>query len=700
MSDRDRAAEEFVAEATEILDGLGRDLLALDEKRGQEPDPDRLNAIFRGAHSLKGMAGMFGHERIGLLAHAAEDVLDQLRLGRIDPSDELFDTLIAALDVFGALVTEAANDEESPEITARARRTADDLRAFSAPKEVGAPDPLDDLALDPAIRQVFTEYEEHRLRENLRRGERIWRIRAAFDLSDFDQRLAALNAKVKPLGEVISTLPSSIPGDGSTIAFDLIYGSRRPLEELQAALEGLGGTLEELPRSETAGPEPVRTEVLPPPRALRPKGKKAKEKEKPGAALSIRFEGEPSLRSPTQTVRVDIRRLDELMNSVGELLAIKSNLQRIVEAARSPGSGAPNKLWSQELSRETRALDRRLDALQDGLLGARMVPLAQVFDKLARLVRRIAREAGKEIDLVVSGGEVELDKLIVEELSDPLMHTIRNAIDHGIEPPNVRSQKGKPRRGTVHLRAAQRGNHVVIEVTDDGSGMDDTRIREVAVSKGMLSRKEAREVTGRDLYNLIFTPGFSTAREVSELSGRGVGLDVVKTNIARLSGRIDVRSAAGKGTSFEITLPVTLAIIRALVVGVSGRSYAIPLSTVVEILALAPEDVRTVERREMLSVRGRTVPLVRLARLFRHPEPANGRGFAVVVGLAQERICLAVDLLGGQQDIVIKPLGGRLANVPGIAGATDLGDRKAVLILDVGAIIEEATRPERRVDSA
>jgi two-component system chemotaxis sensor kinase CheA len=403
-----------------------------------------------------------------------------------------------------------------------------------------------------------------------------------------------------------------------------------------------------------------------------------------------------TLRSLTQTVRVDIRRLDGLMNTVGELLLIKANLQRMTEAARQEGMLVLSKTWVQELSRETRQLERKLDALQSGLLEARMVPVGQVFDKLARLVRRIAREAGKEIDFLSSGGEVELDKLIVEELSDPLMHIIRNALDHGVEPPETRVLAGKGRRAAVSLRAEQKGNHVVIEVSDDGAGIDEQRVREVALQRGLITEAQAAEMNRRELLNLIFLPGFSTARNVSELSGRGVGLDVVKNNISNLSGLIDVWSERGRGTAFQLTLPLTLAIIRALVVGVSGRTYAVPLNSVLEILSVQPKDIRTVERREVLDLRGQTLPFTRLARLFNLPERNTGRHFVVVVGLAQERMGIAVDELFGQQDIVTKPLGGRLQAVRGISGATDLGNRRTVLVLDVAALLEEGMGAERR----
>ena len=394
-----------------------------------------------------------------------------------------------------------------------------------------------------------------------------------------------------------------------------------------------------------------------------------------------------TLRSASQAVRVDIYKLDRLMNVVGELVLVKSSLQAIAERLKAEG-GDP--VLTAELHRANRGLERKLDELQSGILEVRMVPLDQVFDKLTRMVRKIAREVGKEVDFEVSGGDVELDKLIVEDLSDPLMHLIRNAIDHAVEAPEVREQVGKPRAGRVTLTASQRGNKVKILVADDGAGIDEARVREVAVARGLARPEEVAAMGRREVLNLIFVPGFSTARQVTSLSGRGVGMDVVKNNIANLSGIIDLQSERGQGTRFEITLPVTLAIIRALVVSVAGRIYAVPLNSVLEILEVRASELRTVSRREVISLRGATLPITRLSRHFaltgdRAAEPF----FVVVVGLAQERLGIAVDDLVGQQDIVVKPLGRALQSVRGIAGATDLGNRRTVLVLDVGAIIED-----------
>jgi two-component system, chemotaxis family, sensor kinase CheA len=702
-----KPANEFLSEATEILDSLSRDLLALDEHRGEEADADRVNGLFRGFHSLKGLSALFVQERMTALSHAAEDLLDRVRLGKVELSDVVLDALLDSLDLFGELLQESVRATSTPALSERAEGMA---RRFSALAQAGQPaspaaphgsgerDPLEALSLDPALRNVFTEYEEHRLRENLRKGVALWKVRATFSLNDFDVKLALLSTRLKPLGEILSTLPAPGASAEGTIAFDLLVGSASPKASLEGALLGLEASMERLTPELSRGsrpppgvvrattpeePEPVELEADP-------------ETHEPVSGPRIRSEAEPSARSLTQTVRVDIGRLDALMNAVGELLLIKANLQRLAEQARG-ATGMPRS-WGQELGRETQTLHRRLDELQKGILEARMVPLAQVFDRLARLVRRVVREVGKELDLSLSGGDVELDKLIVEELSDPLMHILHNAIDHGLEAPSVRQAAGKARRGTLALKARQRGNHVVIDISDDGSGLDEERIREVAVAKGLLTADQAEEMGRRELLNLIFVPGFSTARSVSELSGRGVGLDVVKTNIANLSGIIDVTSEPGKGTMFSLTLPVTLAIIRALVVVVSGRVYAVPLNSVLEILSLEEREIHTVERREVIAVRGQTIPLSRLARLFQLPEERSARPFVVVVGLAQKRVGFLVNDLQGQQDIVIKPLGGRLMDIPGVSGATDLGNRRTVLVLDVGALMDEVISPERHAE--
>lgn len=691
-----RALSEFIAEANEILEALGRELLALEESGLEQADPDRLNAVFRAAHSLKGLSAMFGLESISRLAHHAEDLLDALRLGKAPLSQALLDLLGQVVDMLQEMLGEASRGEDSTELKERSEMLAGELQQLASGGGQDTTDVLDQVGIDPAVRAVFTEYEEHRLRENVKKGVGLWKVRAVFSLEDFDTRLATLNASLKPLGEVISTLPSSQPGDDSSIAFDLIFGSSKDEAELEGRLLE-GATLAPLTDKVFSTPPPPQKRKVP----LWDDKSVSGPALSPPSAFTSTLSGlprvasaEPSLRSLTNTVRVDIGRLDGLMNSIGELLLIRSNIERLSDAARQVNGPALPKLWGQELQREVRALERRLDELQKGVLDVRMVPLGQVFDKLARLMRRLVRESSKDVVFDVSGGDVELDKLIVEELSDPLMHLLRNALDHGAERPEARTRQGKSPRATIGLVARQQGNHVIIEVRDDGSGIDEARVREVAVERGLVTRDQTEEMERRELLNLVFQPGFSTRRDVSELSGRGVGLDVVKTNLQRLSGLIDISSRRGEGTTFTLTLPLTLAIIRALMVKVSGRTYAIPLNAVLEIVAVKDAALRTIEKREVIEVRGQTTPFIRLARVFGLPEEKRAVHSVVLVGLAQQRLGLAVDELLGQQDIVTKPLSGRLRGIPGVSGATELGDRRAVLVLDIGALMEELLRTQ------
>lgn len=713
MADRSqKALSDFVSEAQETIDALGKDLMRL-EGRGGEPDPDVLNAVFRGAHSLKGLSSMFGVERMARLAHALEDLLDDVRMGRRPLDRAAMDLLLEAPEVFSRIIAEEASGTPAATLD-QATRLTERLRAGDPAEQAAADDPLDAVALGPEVRQVLTEYEEHRLRSNVVKGQGLFRVRVAFDLATFDKELADLNARLKAVGEVISTLPSATASDPAAIAFELLFASAEPLQAV-AVEAGPAATVEPVARlrpvpsapgvpGPRAGARPPAGRAEPTAPAPAPLAAPAAAPPVSERAVSLSPAPEPpqepesaSLRSASQAVRVDIHKLDRLMNVVGELVLVKSSLLAIAERLKAEG-GDP--VLTAELHRANRSLERKLDELQSGILEVRMVPLEQVFDKLARMVRKIAREVGKEIEFDVSGGDVELDKLIVEDLSDPLMHLIRNAIDHAIEPPDVRARKGKPRAGRVTLSATQRGNHVRIVVADDGAGIDEDRVREVAVGRGLASAEALAGMGRREVMNLIFLPGFSTARQVTSLSGRGVGMDVVKNNIANLSGIIDLQTERGRGTRFEITLPVTLAIIRALVVSVAGRIYAVPLNSVLEILEVRASEIRTLSTREVITLRGATLPITRLSRHFaltgdRAAEPF----FVVVVGLAQERLGIAVDDLVGQQDIVVKALGRALQGVRGIAGATDLGNRRTVLVLDVGAIIEDVVSGEAGLEA-
>jgi two-component system chemotaxis sensor kinase CheA len=396
----------------------------------------------------------------------------------------------------------------------------------------------------------------------------------------------------------------------------------------------------------------------------------------------------PSAKSISRTVRVDIGKLDELMNIVGELVLANSAIAGVATRMRNEGFSR----MAIELGKAAKGLERKLSDLQKGVMEIRMIPIGQLYEKMSRIVRKISRVQGKRVELKFFGADTELDKLIVEDISDPMMHIIRNAIDHGIESRDVRTALGKDEKGTIRISSHQKGNHVVIEIEDDGSGIDIEKVKSTAVQKGLVN--DVSTVSDRDALDFIFLPGFSTNETVSEVSGRGVGMDVVRNNISAISGMVDIETHKGEGSRFIITLPITLAIIKALIISCSGKTYALPITSVLESLLMTGKDIMTVERKEVIQLRESTVPLLRLESFFdirRSDEPPR-EFYVVVVGVAERRLGIAVDDLISQQDIVIKPLGDSFKRLRGVSGAADLGDQRTILVLDVGGIINETMR--------
>jgi two-component system chemotaxis sensor kinase CheA len=689
----DKAREEFFSEAQEIIETLSRNLLALDAaiKQGTT-DPSLVNEAFRAVHTLKGLAGLFGAVRLGSLSHRLEDLLDALRLGRMQLGPDTLDVLFSSVDAYNKVLEleKAGRDDHLPEVDA----LLDSLERLGA----GVPSdssPVSDYEFEAGMLAVLTEYEEHRLKVNIEQKMSLYRLRVQFDLATIDRALEQIKELARRHGEIITYLPTGETTNADSIELDLLMASRDSLGTLIGTLGADNVVIEEISRrrrSHDGGPlrasmaEQASVSSLDasaPLRGAESAVPSPRETDRSGA-----MEKDRSLRSLTQTVRVDIRKLDHLMNIVGELAIVRGALSRMAERLRNDGQ----RQLSTELLRLHRNFDRRLTEMQDGILEVRMVPLGQVFERLARVVRQISRELNKEIRLVITGAETEIDKLIVEELSDPLMHMIRNAIDHGIESAERRAEVGKPAAGTIALNAYQKGNHVMIEVEDDGSGIDERAIVEKAVMLGKLERSEVVELAREEVLGLIFLPGLSTRSSVDDVSGRGVGMDIVKTNISKLGGVIDVHSEPGIGTKMTITLPITLAIVSALIVRAELQVFALPLASVTEAISLDEAAVRVLDGREVVTLRGSTLPICRLTRLLglsRNPESMPRQGFVVVVALGNRRLGLVVDYLFGQQDIVIKPLGKSLASVRGFAGATELGDQRVGLVLDAAALIEE-----------
>jgi two-component system, chemotaxis family, sensor kinase CheA len=389
------------------------------------------------------------------------------------------------------------------------------------------------------------------------------------------------------------------------------------------------------------------------------------------------------------SIRVDVSRLDTLMNLVGELVLGRNRLSQIALQMNEHEEGFPA---VRELAETNSHIDFITTELQMAVMKTRMLPISKVFNKLPRLIREVSKEMGKEIDLVLVGEETELDKTLIEELNDPMVHLLRNAGDHGVETPQDRIAAGKSPRGTVTVRAEHEGNHIVISVQDDGKGMDPEKLRQKAIEKGLATEAQAREMSTQEVFNFIFAPGFSTAQKVTNVSGRGVGMDVVKTNILKLKGMIDIESELGKGSKFIIKLPLTLAIIQALLVEVDKEVFSIPLDSVLEVVRAGGQDLSTINGREVIRLRNSVLPLARLSDILAVGKnghaPHEGEMYVVVVGLAEQRLGIVVDSLLGQKEIVIKSLGDYLGNVRGIAGSTILGDGRVIMIIDVGELMK------------
>ena len=662
-----KAVKDFLAEAEEIIDRLSIDLVSLSDcSESGEFSPDLINSIFRGAHSLKGLAGMFGFSEISELAHNLENLLDFLRLGKVTLSQSVLSVLFDSMELLGTLVREAGEGAGEEHNIARAVERINSC--ISATPSSDGESPLAKLGISPQALNTLTEYEEHRLLENVKKGRNIYSVRASFSLETFDQELAELTELLKSRGEVISTLPSAGGGIASSIDFEILFGSDRDIAEIAAMVES-----EKVAIIRLAGAELQEEHVSP---------LESETLQEPATDSTL------TAKSFSRTVRVDIGKLDELMNIVGELVLSHSVIADLAGRMRLDGSP----VFAGELAKSAKALERKLSELQKGVMDIRMIPVGQLFEKMSRIVRKLSREQGKKVDLKLFGVNTELDKLIIEDISDPLMHLIRNSIDHGIETPEERARAGKDEKGSIRLSSYQKGNHVVIEVEDDGRGIDLAKVRRKALEKGLIVSLDA--VSDRDAMDFIFLPGFSTREEISDISGRGVGMDVVKNNIAAVSGMVDIESRYGFGSRVIITLPITLAIIKALIIVSAGRTYAIPITSVLETMMIGSREILTVERKEVIQLRETTLPLLRLGDFFdiegASDQPENF--YVVVVGLAEKRLGILVDNLLCQQDIVIKSMGETFRRCKGITGAADMGDQRTILVLDAGGIINEATR--------
>ena len=688
----DEILQDFLVEAEEALEALSEDLVELERA---PDDRELLNRVFRGFHNIKGGAGFLDVPPLVELCHRAEDVFNTLRQGERRVDAELMDAVLQALDRVTAMVAavRAGHPPESadPELLARLESLAEPRSESPAPPPAGAapeappsssPPPAEaapgppagdggdegDGGVDPADQAFEAMLEGAAAPEAPPADDEITdeEFEALLDRLHGEGRHRGVPAAAPPPGGAAEAGPETPAGDGpAASAEDRPAGPDEITdEEFEALLDRLHGKgrHQGRPRAEAApGPAP---EAPPAPA-------RAEETPKPAAAEGPRVEA---------TVRVDTRRLDDIMNMVGELVLVRNRFANLREAYRD-----------ERFSAAVSNLDVVTSDLQLAVMKTRMQPIKKVFGRFPRLVRDLARSLGRQVRLEMRGEDTDLDKNLVEALADPLIHLVRNAVDHGIEPPAEREAAGKPAEAVVTLSAEQEGDHIRLTVADDGRGMDAEVLRRKVVEKGLLEPEEAARLDTEECYNLIFLPGFSTKQEASDVSGRGVGMDVVKTRIAQLNGAIDIETAPGRGTRFYIKVPLTLAIMPTLMVVVGDRVFALPLLSILEIVDYTPADTKTVDGQLVFMLRNRPLPLFHLRRWLlegpaRHAQAEGGH--VVIVGLGARQVGFVVDELLGQEEVVIKPLGALLQGTPGLAGATITGSGRIALILDVPGLIK------------
>ena len=637
MDDMKEIMEDFLIEAFELIEQIDHDLVELE---ANPEDLELLNRIFRVAHTVKGSSSFLNFDVLTELTHHMEDVLNKARKGELKITPDIMDVVLESVDMMKGLLesirdngSDSAAGIDIKNICVRLTQISEGEAPSAAAEAPAAPSPEPVKEPEPVA-----PAEE-----------------AAPEVSD---------AELSKLSD--SEVEAEI---------ERLLKVRKAEDQARRASKGIAPkSPEEIAPAASAAPAPA---AKPAPSRERDADKKV-----PAASSS-------SAVAQEQTIRVEVKRLDHLMNLIGELVLGKNRLLKIYDDVEERYEGEK---FLEELNQVVSSLSLVTTDIQLAVMKTRMLPIAKVFNKFPRMIRDLSRDLGKQIDLEISGEETELDKSIVEEIGDPLVHIIRNSCDHGIEDPETRKAMGKPEKGLVQLKAYNEGNHIVVEIVDDGKGLDADMLKSKSIEKGIITEREADAMSEKEAFGLIFKPGFSTAAKVTNVSGRGVGMDVVKTNIEKLNGIIDIESEVGKGTVMKLKIPLTLAIIQSLLVGTQEEFYAIPLASVLETVRVPIDDIYTIDGKNVLRLRDEVLSLVRLSDVFGVEKVFDGgdHTYVVIIGVAEAKLGIIVDTLVGQEEIVIKSMGDYLQNIPGIAGATIRGDGRVTLIIDVGAMMEMA----------
>ena len=693
----------FLDESHEHLQSLNDGLLVLEEN---SEDISVVNEIFRNAHTLKGMSATMGFNKIAELTHEMEDVLDLIRKEQIKLTEDIVDTLFKCLDSLEQMVDNVGNGdpEDLIDVSDLVSKLSSISKGDAAPPPAAeapaaaAPAPAAAPAA-PSAAEVALQLNDtdkgmiRQAKEGGLQGVHIQVTLSDTCLLKSARSYMVMNA-LDELGDVIKTVPPAeeLEQEKFEHSFDILMVTGAELKAVEDALN----TISEIDKivvelvdpdksaAAAAAPPPppaAAAAAAPPPppaAAAAPAPAPAAKKAAPKAAAPAAAGAAQKKAHQSQSVRVDIEKLDTLMNLMGELVINKVRLEQIGQTHRLT-----------ELTETLEQMDRVTTDLQNIVMKVRMVPVSAVFNRFPRMVRDVSKELNKEINLTIEGEETELDRTVIDEIGDPIMHLLRNSLDHGVEHPDDREAKGKPRTGEVGLIARHEGNNVVIMVTDDGAGINADKIRKKAVEKGMISHEEADKLDDADAVRLIFLPGFSTAEQISDISGRGVGMDVVRSKIESLSGHVDVETHVDEGSVFKIKLPLTLAIIQAMLVQVQEEMYAIPLGSIDSTINIQETDIQTVQNKEVIVLRGEIIPIIRMGEMLQVPHVKDTNEiFVVVVHAGEAKAGIVVDNLIGQQEIVIKTLGNLFAGLKMFSGATVLGDGRVALILDVATMMQ------------
>lgn len=695
--------EVFIEEAKEHLQALNEHLLILEKEPENE---NTINEIFRAAHSLKGMAGTMGYKRMQHLTHDMENVFQEIRSGKMKVRPELTDCLFEGLDALQEYVDNIINTQDEgtndnqPLIDALARELdiglnggqTEEAPAKKTPEPEKKDVPVQETGSDnTGVKIKYAEYEKTAISEASSEGLTAYEVYVDLQESCLLKAARAylVFKAVEEFGEIIKSVPDAqmIEDEKFDLSFAVVVLSNADPENIRKRVLNVSEVKEAVVKKAefvTSAPAKSAEKEEAAPGAEKKDTSKDTATAKPAPAAAAK-QGQQTAKKAVvnRSVRVDIEKLDDLMNLVSELIIAKNGLASI------SGDDFAKKEKKTIYNEQIEYLERITSNIHQSVMKVRMVPIESVVNRFPRMIRDLSKKLDKPMELVMTGEETELDRTVIDEIGDPLMHILRNSADHGLESAEKRKALGKPETGLIKLNAFQEGNSVIIECSDDGGGIDTEKVKKKAIEKGTITEEQAETMTEKDFIDLLFRPSFSTAEQVSDVSGRGVGLDVVKSKIESLSGTVECKTVLGAGTTFTIRLPLTLAIIQSLMVTIGGEKYAIPLGSIDTIEDFPKEEIKRVEKKEVINLRGNVIPLIRMAELLDVPgeRPERDNVTMVVVAKGDRKAGLVVDELIGQLEIVIKSIGKYINNSKMISGATVLGDGEVALILDANALV-------------